>query len=325
MASLAAQAGVAHEIIVVDDVSTDRTRQIAESFPGVRVMDADPLPRGWTGKSNALASGARQARGAWLLFTDADTVHRPASLTQALEEAKRQGAALLSYSPKQEVHGLWERAVMPVIFAELACTYRPSLVSNRNSPAAAANGQYLLISRGAYDAAGGHAAVAGDLLEDVALARAVKRSGRRIFFRYGGDMVRTRMYRSFAQLRDGWTKNLALLFPSALRLALLRALEFVLIAGCATLAIVQIAGGRLALGIGAAVCSALLFGIFMQRIRKAHFSWDTNLLALLGLPLFSYLLLRSRSAHQKGRVVWKGRNYRVSNISSQFLTQRSCH
>ena len=110
---------------------------------------------------------------------------------------------------------------MPVIFAELAATYRPARVSDPESPAAAANGQYILISREAYDAVGGHAAVSGSLLEDVALARAVKASGRRIFFRYGGDAVRTRMYRSFAQLREGWTKNLALLFPSPARLALL--------------------------------------------------------------------------------------------------------
>ncbi len=70
------------------------------------------------------------ARGEWLLFTDADTVHRPGSLARAVEEAKQHGAALLSYSPEQEVHGFWEKAVMPVIFAELAATYRPSLVSD---------------------------------------------------------------------------------------------------------------------------------------------------------------------------------------------------
>ena len=121
---------------------------------------------------------------------------------------------MLSYSPEQIVETLWEKTVMPVIFADLARRYRPSEVSNPQSAVAAANGQYILITREAYDAVGGHSAVATDLLEDVALARAVKRSGRKIFFRYGGDAVRTRMYRNFAQLREGWTKNLALLFPS---------------------------------------------------------------------------------------------------------------
>ena len=162
--SLVSQQGVSREIIVVDDDSTDRTRDIAESIPGVRVVDAGPLPIGWSGKVNAMLAGARVAQGDWLLFTDADTEHRPGSLARALAEAKQHRVALLSYSPAQEVHGFWEKAVMPVIFAELAVSYRPSEVNDPTSPLAAANGQYLLIFREAYDAIGGHAAVATSLL-----------------------------------------------------------------------------------------------------------------------------------------------------------------
>ncbi len=110
--SLVAQTGANLEIMVVDDASTDRTRQIAQSFVGVHVIDAGPLPPGWTGKNNAMAAGAKQARGEWLLFTDADTVHRSGSLARALAEAQQHDAALLSYSPEQEVHGFWEKAVM---------------------------------------------------------------------------------------------------------------------------------------------------------------------------------------------------------------------
>jgi glycosyltransferase involved in cell wall biosynthesis len=307
--SLVAQDGVPFEIIVADDGSTDRTREIAQSFPRVRLIDAGSLPQGWTGKNNAMAAGSREAQGEWLLFTDADTVHRPGSLARALAEAGKHSAALLSYSPEQEVHGLWEKAVMPVIFAELAATYKPSQVSNPASPAAAANGQYLLISREAYDAVGGHAGVANSLLEDVALARAVKALGRRIFFRYGAGAVRTRMYRNFAQLREGWTKNLALLFPSAGRLAAMRFTEFVLIVGSAAIAIIAAIDSRLRVAAETGFLAFTLISLFLQRIRKAHFSWDANILSLLGLPLFSYLLLRSRVSYKKGTVVWKERTY----------------
>jgi glycosyltransferase involved in cell wall biosynthesis len=307
--SLVGQSGVSLEIIVVDDGSTDRTREIAQSFAGVQVVDAGVLPPGWSGKNNALMAGARQARGQWLLFTDADTVHRPGSLAHALAEAQQHGAALLSYSPEQEVHGLWEKAVMPVIFAELAATYRPSRVSDPKSAAAAANGQYLLISREAYDAVGGHAAVASNLLEDVALARAVKLSGRKIFFRYGGDSVRTRMYRSFGQLREGWTKNLVLLFPSPGRLAVLRFTEFVLIVGSIAVAIVKVASGKFQVGALAAVLGLSMLVLLLKRIRRAHFSWEANVLSLMGLPLFAYLLLRSKLAYKTGNVSWKGRMY----------------
>jgi glycosyltransferase involved in cell wall biosynthesis len=303
--SLVAQVGVDFEIIVVDDHSTDRTREIAQSFRGVQVIAAGPLPDGWTGKNNALAAGARAAQGEWLLFTDADTVHLPGSLARSLHEAKRHGAELLSYSPQQIVKGFLEKSVMPVIFAELASCYRPSEVSDPASPAAAANGQYILITRAAYDAVGGHAAVARSLLEDVALARAVKQSGRKLRFRYGGDAVRTRMYRNWTQLRDGWTKNLALLFPSPVLLAIWRAVEFVLVIAC----FAALAEALRARDYIHALLYAAVPLVTLARICRAHFPWDATILALFGLPLFSYLLLRSKRAHAHGKVSWKGRTY----------------
>src|SRR6266567_831537 len=89
--SLVAQTGVDFEVIVVDDHSTDRTHAIAASFHGVRVIEAGPLPEGWTGKNNAVTTGASHARGEWLLFTDADTLHLPGSLATALKEVQEDG------------------------------------------------------------------------------------------------------------------------------------------------------------------------------------------------------------------------------------------
>jgi len=298
---------VEFEVIVVDDHSTDGTRAIAESFP-VKVIGAGQLPRGWSGKCNACESGAKVAKGKWLLFTDADTTHAADSIAQGLGEAERTGATLLSYSPKQEVHGLAERALMPVIFAELAATFRPREVNDPNSPAAAANGQYLLIRRDAYDAVGGHAAVAKAILEDVELARLVKRAGYRLQFRLS-DAVSTRMYRSFGHMWEGWTKNLALLFPRPLWLAAKRAVEFLLIAGFVGGVLVAI-GDRSAIGatvngVGVAAVGALFF----RRIVRAHFDWVSNSVAVFGLPLFALLLVNSYISHKNGQLKWKGRVY----------------
>jgi glycosyltransferase involved in cell wall biosynthesis len=309
--SLIDQAGVSYEVVVVDDHSTDATRNIAQSFP-VLVVEADPLLPGWSGKCNACWSGAKVATGKWLLFTDADTRHAAASISTGLREAEKYGAAMLSYSPRQEVRGFAERALMPAIFAELAISFRPKEVSDPASSAAAANGQYLLIRRDAYDAIGGHAAVANSILEDVELARRAKRAGYRLQFRLS-DVVSTRMYRSFPEMWEGWTKNLALLFPNARWLALRRSVEFGLIVasvvGLGNAAIIESDG--LGAVLNAAIATTLL-GLFYRRIRRAHFDWLSNVLAIFGLPLFAVLLLRSYISHKQGAVRWKGRTLATS-------------
>ncbi len=298
--SVVSQTGIEFEIIIVDDHSTDRTREIAESFPGVRVIQADALPPGWTGKNNAVATGAREACGEWLLFTDADTIHTPGSLARALAEVKQAKADVLSYSPDQIAVTFWEMAILPVVFAELARQYPPSKVSDLNSSEAAANGQYILIRREAYDAIGGHAAVASEILEDVALARLVKASGYKLRFRYS-ESVRTRMYRTWAQLRDGWTKNLALLFPKPDRLAVKSVLLW------------SVPWVALFLSSRKWWWSPIVvlgFVMLYARLKKANFPASSTLWAtFFGLPLFAYLLLRSKRAHSKGTVRWKGRCY----------------
>lgn len=307
--SLLGQEGIPFEVIVVDDGSTDSTRKIAESFFSVRVMSAPPLPEGWCGKSNAVAFGARHARGDWFLFTDADTVHKPGSLARAVSEAERHGADLLSYSPQQIVKSFWERAIMPVVFAELATTFKAREVSDPRSSVAAANGQYLLVRRHAYELIGGHASIAHTLLEDVDLARSIKEAGGRLFFRYGGDAVKTRMYRNFRQLREGWTKNLALLFPDAEDLAAARMLEFAGISATLAIATALSFFQHFIVAAGFAGLSVALWTRFLKRIQKAHFGVLPEALAIFGLPMFAWLLRRSVNSYARGSVSWKGRMY----------------
>lgn len=318
--SLVTQKGIRFRITVVDDGSTDRTREIAQSFSDVRVIRAVEPPPGVTGKCNALIQGARDATAPWLLFTDADTEHLPGSLAAALREAEERGVDLLSYSPEQEAVAWGERALMPVVFAELAGTYPPQSVNNPADPAAAANGQYILARRRVYEGLGGHGAIANNILEDVALARLFKVSGYRIWFRQGTGLVRTRMYRDFRSMCEGWTKNLALLFPDPILLALRRAAEFVgmtvlTIAG----AVALLQGSRL-WGVAALVASAVIYLLFLLRVRKAHFPWTANLVSFFGLSLFAGLLARSWMRSRAGAVRWKGRTY-----YTHFVTQQAAN
>ncbi len=113
-------------------------------------LDLSAETRVFTGKTNACWFGAEASRGACLLFTDADTVHEPGNLLRALEEISRRNVGLLSYSPRQIVSGFWQRALMPLVFSELASVYKPSDVNDANKGLAAANGQFLMVERDTY-------------------------------------------------------------------------------------------------------------------------------------------------------------------------------
>ena len=302
-------------LIVVDDGSTDRTLEVAKSFAAVTVISPPPLPKGWTGKANAAWTAAKQAQGEWLLFTDADTAHEPGDLRRALHEAEKHEVAMLSYSPRQIVTGFWQRALMPLVFSELALAYPPAKVSDPESRLAAANGQFLLVRRDAYVQIGGHEAVADSMLEDVDLAYLVKRRKLGLRFRYAPDALSVRMYRSFGQMREGWTKNLALLFANTLTTAAWKLLDIALLAGLPVLA--WYFPGPLSVStpwITARLVISLIWlrtlWRFYRRVAKSNFPLGDCLLSVFGLPLFVWLLWKSWFDHTvTKRVVWKGREY----------------
>jgi glycosyltransferase involved in cell wall biosynthesis len=305
------------ELIVVDDHSADRTAEIARSFPGVMLLAAGKLEPGWTGKTNAVWTAARQARGRWLLFTDADTIHEPGDLRRAIHEAERNKAGVLSYSPRQLVSGMTQRVLMPLVFSELALAYPPAKVSDPGQRISAANGQFLLIEREAYRRMGGHASVADKVLEDVELAFVAKRRRIGLRFRYAADAVSARMYRTTGAMIEGWTKNLALLFNNALATAVWRGLDFFLLFGLPVLAFV-LWDAKLAMRsvawLSAGWILALLWARtvvrFYARVAKSNFPFVDCLFSPLGLPLFVALLYKSWFQHRVlKRVSWKGRSY----------------
>src|SRR6516225_10596754 len=222
--SLAAQDEIL-EILVVNDQSTDRTKEIVEQLtarlPTVRLLEVTSLPEGWVGKNNAVWRGARESKGQWLLFTDADAVHEQDSTVKAVEIAVETGSALVSFSPAQQMETWHEKSLIPYIYSRLNARFTYAEVNDPQKLTAAANGQFLLIQRDVYQAVGGHASVAGEVLEDVALAKRIKSAGYRIWFGSGKGIVRVRMYRTFRAMWQGWKKNLYLLMggsePAALK------------------------------------------------------------------------------------------------------------
>lgn len=303
------------ELLLVDDASTDRTHEImreaAASHQAVQVLTAPPLdPKQWTGKANGCWFAAQQAQGKWLLFTDADTLHEPNDLLHALYEAQKHQVALLSYSPRQIVSGLAQRVLMPLVFSELASVYKMDEVNDPSKRIAAANGQFLMVERAAYFSVGGHNAVAKSVLEDVDLAWNIKRSKHSIRFRYAPDALATRMYTGFGDMVEGWTKNLALLFPHTLALVLWRLLDVALL----LLPILLWCIPYLIFWQKAAILLlwARTLLRYYRRVARSHFPVLDCAISPLGLPLFLFLLLRSWMGHKLLRqVTWKGRDYRT--------------
>ena len=203
---------------------------------------------------------------------------------------------------------------MPLIFSELALTFPPERVSDPSSTVAAANGQFLMVQRGVYFQLGGHSAVAGSLLEDVDLARLMKRRKYPIRFRYAPDALSTRMYRSFGAMIEGWTKNLARLFTYPLVTAASRALDAApdhWSAGCwcgsfSHVFSLPCLGSCLAKG---------RCGDFMRGWRSRTFRLPTALFRLFAVPLFCLLLVRSWWRYTvRSEVGWKGRVYSSSSM-----------
>jgi hypothetical protein len=317
VASLGEQPEVT-EIIVVNDQSTDGTARVlaelAARQPKLRVLDAGSLPEGWVGKNHAVWLGAQEAKGPWLLFTDADAVHLPGSTARALADAKTTGAAMASYSPEQEMHTLWERALIPFVFCRLSQLYSYKAVNDPTSPAAAANGQYLLIRKDAYEAIGGHAAVRGEVLEDVALAKLAKASGLRLRFGAGEDVARVRMYTSFSAMWEGWTKNL---FPLVTNTGQSVTRELFAVIPWIPLLCLVLTILSPVIGVLGILLLAGRYASYAAMLRRNRFPASGVLYYGLAVPLYCAALLTSEWHYAHGKVSWKGREYPVGDSASQ--------
>jgi hypothetical protein len=303
LAAVLAQRGVPLlEVLVLDDGSRDRTRELVEGVddPRLRLLTgAGEPPGGWLGKPYACQQLADAATGDVLVFLDADVTLASSGLASTVAMLER--LDLVSPYPQQQAVSLPERLVQPLLQWSWLTFLPLRLAENSPRPSlAAANGQLIAVRREAYDRAGGHAAVRGEVLEDLALLRAVKRSGGRGTVVDGTAVATCRMYDGGRALADGYTKSLWSAFGSPTGAAAVMGTL-----GALYLAppVAALRGSRAGIAgyaagvVGRAVSARRTGG----RVWPDAFLHPFSVLALIGLTG------RSLLGHRRGTVTWKGR------------------
>ena len=322
LAALLAQDYPRLAIVVVDDESTDDTaaivRRLGTQDRRIVLMQSPPLPPGWTGKVNACAAGARAVADAaeWLCFVDADIRAQPALIASAIGAASREAIDLLTLAPRQELQSFAERLVLPCGFYLLSFSQNLARMQAADSDDAAATGQFMLIRRAAYEDVGGHAAVSRSIVEDIDLARLMKRRGHCVLMQDATALMSVRTYTGWATLWPGLARTLvdllggltATLVTTAAGVTLAWAIVLIPafdLAGCA-------AGTQNAClaAVPALVGAAAAFGLHLAGAAYFRIPLIYGLLFPLGYTAGAVIALDGLRRRTSGRVRWKGRIYR---------------
>lgn len=302
------------EIIFVDGGSTDGTADIARAIadPRLVVVDGEKLPPAWLGKSWALEQGSRIARGELLLFADADAQYKPNALSAAVAHIERESrVALVALLPYFEMRGFWENIVMPGL-PMLCLTLFPASLSNRSRvvPFALAFGAGILVRREAYERAGRHEAMKTAIIDDVGLARLLRRNGEVTEAVRADEFLSVRMYYGAGEILDGFTKNA---FAALSRSYVLAVPFLLLLIGtsifpyCAALAGDSYAIATVVLISGVRV---IFFANLGYRLDYALFGQP--LMAAFGLVIFLRSIWKTGI---RGEVEWRGHTYAAGKTS----------
>ena len=308
------------EVIVLNDNSEDKTLEILKEMqvnhPKLHVINGKVLEDGWTGKNFACHQLYSQSKGEYVLFSDADTVHFNNSLRNAATRAVNRNADLYSLIPSMTLETFAEKFIMPGIHFTSFTLLPYYFAENLKSPAFAMGvGPFMLFKRDAYEKIGGHESVKSQIVEDVALAKSIKKHGLKVVVNKGLDILSCRMYHSFSEIWEGFSKNIfpGMNYNSFLLFTVFTVYLLLFFVPFVGLAISVVAANEL-LMYNFLYQSALV--LLMRVLINTSFKLGhvSTLLHPVGIFIISMIGFNSWRWNKLGKgSVWKGRTYSLGN------------
>lgn len=308
------------EVIVLNDNSEDKTLEILKEMqvnhPKLHVINGKVLEDGWTGKNFACHQLYSQSKGEYVLFSDADTVHFNNSLRNAVTRAVNRNADLYSLIPSMTLETFAEKFIMPGIHFTSFTLLPYYLAENLKSPAFAMGlGPFMLFKRDAYEKIGGHESVKSQIVEDVALAKSIKKHGLKVVVNKGLDILSCRMYHSFSEIWEGFSKNIfpGMNYNSFLLFTVFTVYLLLFFVPFVGLAISVVAANELLMYnfLYQSVLVLLMRVLINTSFKLGHVS---TLLHPVGIFIISMIGFNSWRWNKLGKgSVWKGRTYSLGN------------
>jgi cellulose synthase/poly-beta-1,6-N-acetylglucosamine synthase-like glycosyltransferase len=311
------------KVLALDDGSSDATPKIMAAYAArserVYFHRLEPTPRGWAGKAWACHRGYQHSRGELLLFTDADAVLHPDTVSASVAHLAAAGVDALTLIPRIRTEGWLTSWVQPALNTIMLSTFSPVEVNDPHSQTAYCWGAFILVKRSAYEAVGGHHRIRADIVEDRALGRIIKHGGFRLRMAYGVGWVSALWARS----TKGLWSNLERIFyasftenprSGASYLTALGLLTLPPLLGFPTLLAPTLTGPPSALHLSALILLAVGVGLMLlpacYEARLQGNGWykglGTPIALLILIAVMSITLLK---VFRGGSISWKGRKY----------------
>ena len=316
LATLLAQDYPPYEVIAVNDRSQDGTgailREFEEANDRLKVITVSELPAGWLGKPHALMLGAERATGEWLLFTDADVHFAPDVLRRAVRLARDRGWDHLALLSGFDMRGFWEGVTLTYFSIGFILGNEPWLAANPRSRRYVGIGAFQMVRRAAYDACGGHRALAMEVVEDMKLGKLIKKAGFRSGLGLAPESVWLRWYSGAGNIVRGLTKNMFAALSFSIPLALFHLAQMFM---ACLLPFAGLAFGSGWVRVFAAIPVAVLLAFHAGACRRAKVSMWYALTNPLGTLILCYIVVRSTVVTLgRGGVVWRGTFYAIEEL-----------